>query len=214
MSIINRIKQIIEYKGISTRKFCINVGISNGFFDKVKDVGSEKLLKILNTYPEISAEWLLTGNGSMIKDCKIVASEPDITFKTKMGEIPLIPVEAMADFVNKETFALHHESEYYFVPAFRNAEFLIQINGDSMFPKYSSGDIIACKRLSLKNIFFQWNKTYVIDTVQGVLIKRVKKASSKDFILIVSDNPAYEPFEIPISEIRSIATVVGVMRLE
>ena len=109
MSIINRIKQIIEYKGISTRKFCINVGISNGFFDKVKDVGSEKLLKILNTYPEISAEWLLTGNGSMIKDCKIVASEPDITFKTKMGEIPLIPVEAMADFVNKETFALHHD---------------------------------------------------------------------------------------------------------
>lgn len=67
MNIIERIKKVIEYKQISTRKFCIEVGVANGFFDKVKDVGSEKLLKILNTYPEISAEWLLAGKGNMIK---------------------------------------------------------------------------------------------------------------------------------------------------
>ncbi len=45
----------------------MEIGIANGYLDKVKDVGSEKLLKILNTYPKISPEWLLTGNGTMIK---------------------------------------------------------------------------------------------------------------------------------------------------
>jgi len=68
MNIIDRIKQIIEYKGISTRKFCIEIGVANGFFDKVKDVGSGKVLKILETYPDISANWLLTGKGDMLSE--------------------------------------------------------------------------------------------------------------------------------------------------
>jgi hypothetical protein len=75
MNIIDRIRDIIKYKGISTRKFCLEVGIANGFFDKVKDIGSEKLLKILNTYPELSVEWLLTGNGQMLKETQPVKEE-------------------------------------------------------------------------------------------------------------------------------------------
>jgi cell division protein FtsB len=67
MGIVERIKKVIEYEQISTRKFCIEIGVANGFFDKVKDVGSEKVLKILNRYPEISPEWLLMGTGGMLR---------------------------------------------------------------------------------------------------------------------------------------------------
>lgn len=65
--VIDRIKKIIEYKEISTRQFCLKVGVANGFLDKVKDVGSEKLVKILYAFPDISPEWLLTGNGAMLR---------------------------------------------------------------------------------------------------------------------------------------------------
>lgn len=65
--VIDRIKKIIEYKEISTRQFCLKVGIANGFLDKVKDVGSEKLVKILYAFPDISPEWLLTGKGAMLR---------------------------------------------------------------------------------------------------------------------------------------------------
>jgi len=74
MSITERIKQIIEYKSISVRKFCIEIGVSNGFLDKVKDIGCEKVLKILKTYPDISAEWLISGEGEMLKSMKKEAS--------------------------------------------------------------------------------------------------------------------------------------------
>jgi hypothetical protein len=67
VDIVDRIKKIIEYKNISTRKFCIEIGVANGFFDKVKDVGSKKILKILYKYPEINPEWLLTGAGEMLR---------------------------------------------------------------------------------------------------------------------------------------------------
>ena len=68
MKIIDRIKEIIKYKGISTRKFCMEIGVANGFFDKVRDVGTEKALKILNRYPDISPEWLITGKGAMLRE--------------------------------------------------------------------------------------------------------------------------------------------------
>lgn len=64
--IVDRILQIIEHKGISKLKFYNETGLSNGFLDKVKDVGASKIERILNTYPEINPIWLVMGNGDMI----------------------------------------------------------------------------------------------------------------------------------------------------
>ena len=66
MDLASRIKQIIEYKGISVRKFCRETGLSNGFLDRVKDIGVSKLNKILSTYNEINPLWLLNGEGDML----------------------------------------------------------------------------------------------------------------------------------------------------
>lgn len=45
-------------------------------------------------------------------------------------------------------------------------------------------------------------------------MKRIKKSSNEDVIICKSDNENYEPFEMPKDEIRNIALVVGVIRLE
>ena len=119
----------------------------------------------------------------------------------------------MAGFGTGDMQVLEYECERFVIPTFHEAEFLIQVKGSSMYPKYSSGDIVACKKLPV-DTFFQWNKVYVLDTVQGALIKRIKRANSEDNLLIVSDNPKYEPFELKRSEIRSVAIVIGVIRLE
>ena len=63
--------------------------------------------------------------------------------------IPLIPIDAMAGFGKDESQVMEHECEHYIVPMFRGAEFLIQVKGSSMIPKYNSGDVVACKRLPL-----------------------------------------------------------------
>jgi len=66
--VIDRILQIIEYKGINKNVFYKETGLSNGFLDKVKDIGVSKLDLILKAYPEISMEWLVSGVGPMLKD--------------------------------------------------------------------------------------------------------------------------------------------------
>ena len=160
----------------------------------------------------ISPEWLLTGEGEMLRPeqsthTAVPATQPGIG-------IPLIPIEAMAGFGTGEVQVLEYECDRYVVPAFKDAEFLIQVKGSSMLPKYNSGDIVACKKLPMDQLFFQWNKVYVLDTNQGALIKRVKAGSDNEHLLIVSDNERYEPFELHKKFIHSVAIVIGVIRLE
>ncbi len=159
----------------------------------------------------ISAQWLLTGNGEMIKDDKREVAHQ--TENPKEG-IPLIPFSAMAGALTGEQSALEYECERYVVPAFHNADFLMPVKGNSMTPTYISGDIVACQRVPMTDIFFQWNKPYVLDTSQGAIIKRIKPGSDKDHVLIVSDNKEYDPFELPYKDIYAVALVIGLIRLE
>ena len=167
----------------------------------------------------VSSEWLLTGEGPMLKKDRVenrnTPKEAEAHPATRPGEgIPLLPISAMAGALTSEAIVLDYECERYVVPAFKGADFLIPVKGSSMYPKYSSGDIVACKRVPMSGLFFQWNKVYVIDTTQGPLIKRIKPGSNNDTVLIVSDNEKYDPFELPVSEIHAVALVIGVIRLE
>ncbi len=84
-----------------------------------------------------------------------------------------------------------------------------------MHPKYNAGDIVACKKLPLKDIFFQWNGVYVLNIIRGALIKRVYKTDDADRISLVSENEKYIPFDLHRSQIHATALVMrGVIRLE
>lgn len=201
--------KFLEYKGVSKYEFYQKTGISNGILSQKNGLSEENLLRFLNYFGEISPEWLLTGNGPMLRSDLPVARPA-----TEPGAgIPLIPINAMAGMFTGEQVVLELECDRYVVPVFKEAEFLITVKGSSMIPKYNSGDIVACKRMPL-DTFFQWNKVYVLDTEQGPLIKRVKKGTTEDTLTIFSDNPSYEPFELPRTKIYHIALVVGVIRLE
>ena len=214
--VVDRIGKIIAVKGLSVRAFEQSISASNGAIgraiNKGSDIGAMWLSKIIETYPDINATWLLTGAGIMLQsdaDVPIATAEP-----TAVGGIPLIPIEAMAGALSgNSTQVMERECEHYNIPMFKGAEFLIRISGDSMQPKYYSGDIVACKRLPL-DTFFQWNRVYVVDSEQGVIIKRVRRGRDDRHIVFVSDNTAYEPFELPLEKIYSIALVVGVVRAE
>lgn len=213
-----RILHYIECKNIPKSKFYNDLGIKRGLLDSDKlkaSVTDVVIAKILAIYKDLNINWLLTGEGNMLrteseKENIPVAHPSD----SPMEGIPLIPISAMAGAFTGEQTVLEYECERFVVPTFKGAEFLISVKGSSMYPKYNSGDIVACKRLPMDDIFFQWNKVYVLDTDQGPLIKRVKPGSDKEHVLIVSDNERYEPFELPLNRIYHVALVIGVIRLE
>lgn len=214
LTIKERIMAFLDRSNIKKIDFYSTTGIEASNFkgkNKTSQPGSDMLVKILTLYPQLSAEWLLTGRGSMIKDSNIPIAQQATN---SHDGIPLIPFSAMAGALTGENSVLEYECERYIVPAFKGADFLIPIKGDSMQPTYKSGDIVACQRLPMTNLFFQWNRPYVLDTAQGALIKRIQPGKDQQHVLIVSDNEQYAPFELPYSEIYSVATVIGLIRME
>ncbi len=69
--IIERIKCYLDYKHISVAAFEKSIGMSNASFAKSlkggKSIGSDKLERILSTYDDLSAEWLLRGVEPMLR---------------------------------------------------------------------------------------------------------------------------------------------------
>lgn len=224
MSVVQRIKKYIDFKGITNQKFEQEIGYSNGAFatqlKKNKEIGSGKLENILTKYSDINPSWLLIGEGEMLKPQGIVNERQQSYSIGNVQEdsegVPLIPIDAMAGFGEGSMQVMQYDLDRYKVPEFTelNVDFMIRVKGSSMYPKYNSGDLVACKKLSIKDLFFQWNKVYVLDTEQGALIKRIKKSDTDNCIKIVSDNPSYDPFDMPLDKIFAISIVVGVIRLE
>lgn len=228
-----RLTDVLNYLSVTKNAFALKIGYERAqtVYDIIngKSAPSYDFFRRfqISEYSEIiNIDWLLTGRGSMLKtDTTPLMGDQDSpkeeddspvaihTDNPKEG-IPLIPINAMAGALTSEQTVMEYECERYVVPLFKGAEFLIPVKGSSMYPKYSSGDIVACKRVPMTDLFFQWNKVYVLDTNQGALIKRIKKGSDAEHILIVSDNKDYEPFELPIRCINNVAIVIGVIRLE
>lgn len=200
----------IKEKKLSKSDFYKITGLSNGFLDKGGSVTSSNLETILKHFPEISLEWLVTGQGPMLRKDLPVARPSDTG-------VPLIPIDAIAGIPAGDNLGLRFiDCEHYIVPEFANlnVEYMIRVSGSSMYPKYSNGDILACRRVQ-DILFFQWGKIYVIDSSQGALVKRVFEDEDPERILLVSDNKEkYPPFSIPKSDIRSVSIVLGVIRLE
>ena len=219
------ILQFIEYKGISKYQFYQLTGITRGVLDQNNGMSEENTAKFLAYHPEINTEWLLTGKGDMLKkytsDHKniSVVNEPVETYqKTNKKGIPMLPFDAFAGIGDNTIPGVNFDTieDRYIVPLFDGikVDFMLPVRGSSMYPKYSSGDVVAC-RLVTELLFVQWNKVYVIDSVsQGVIMKRLLKGETDSHIVCRSDNEKYDDFNVPMDDIRSIALVVGVIRLE
>ena len=88
MKIKERIKEYLEFKGLSKYHFYKKMGFSNGFLDKEGSIGSDKCEKIIYEYSDLNIEWLLTGNGPMLKNEYDSNSNDQIQFDKIIAEEP------------------------------------------------------------------------------------------------------------------------------
>lgn len=173
----------------------------------------------------VDSSWLLTGKGAMLQETEnknVPTSNRTVEIARQVPHgssegIPLIPLDAVAGFPADSGGRVRMEDcERYVIPEFENkgANFLIRVSGDSMVPLYYSGDLLACRKITDIR-FFQWGTVYVLETSQGVLVKRVQEsADHADSILCVSENNSvHHPFLLPRDDIRSLSIIVGLVRL-
>lgn len=218
-NIKERVLYLAENIEVSKQEFFRKIEITYGNFTgdkKNRPLNSDAIENILLNYPKTNPEWLLTGKGKMLKEDILTAKEDQAPYYLNPKGIPLVNVTAIGGFGNSN-FAIEQRDvkDYYVIPKFQHkkVDFMIEVEGSSMYPKYNSGDVVACRVIN-EHSFIQWNKTHVIATKdQGIIIKRIKKGEN-GCLLMISDNKDYDPFHVPTEEIEGIALVVGVIRLE
>jgi len=229
---IQRLGKYIDFKNIKVSVFEKKTGMSNASFGKAlkekRSIGTDKLENILKIYTDINPQWILTGKGPMLKEdatTPMVVNEPTEKYNIHPEKqdnrseksYPLVDVYAIGGFGNAD-FSIEQKNikDHYVIPAFKNCniDFMIEVKGDSMYPIYSSGDIVACSIIRTSN-FIQWNRVHIIATKeQGILIKRLKQSKKNGFLTAISDNNNYEPFDLPKDEITGMALVIGGVRVE
>ena len=100
-----------------------------------------------------------------------------------------------------------------FLPDFGDNVIFINVYGDSMYPKYKSGDMIGIKPVEFQYIVFGHPYVVVFDN-GDTNIKYVQKGSDEHHVILASENPKYEPREYPLSIIRFFFTVKGSLNKE
>ncbi|GIM53721.1 S24 family peptidase [Capnocytophaga cynodegmi] len=223
---VSRIKEFIDYKGLSVRKFEENVGFSNGAFASQyknnKSIGSDKIENILRFYPEINTEWLLLGKGEMLKS----ETQPpvEIITPTKVkgrdlmpkvvvvddadnDRIPLVPVKAQAGYLNG-----YGDPEYieklptYSVPTLRNGTYrMFQVGGHSMYPTLQNNSYVVGEFVE------NWeqmsdNRIYVVVTsTEGIIVKRViNRLKEYESLYCKSDNRDYPHISVNVQDIKEV----------
>lgn len=220
---------ILDELDLRAPTFAKNIGLNHQRIHdiqsgKTKSISSQVANAIKSKYSQFNITWLLTGEGNMFADLGNKEHVDDIVGDvlneygiTSRKTYPLIPIEAVAGYGEDNNGVTYEDCEQYLVPEFeaRGMEFLIRVSGSSMYPKYSNGDVLACKKIP-EVLFFQWGKVYVIDSSQGQLVKRIfPDNDNTDNIVCVSDNKEnYPPFSMPKSDIRSVSLVLGAIKLD
>ena len=181
MEIKDRISKFIQYKNITIAEFERNVSLANGYIKKFKgSIGSDKLNNIISYYPDININWLITGEGSMLKsEISNMLVESPMEYGKKQTR-PRIPYTAAAGSLTSAVEGVTSDQceQIPRINVFPDYDFTIILKGDSMEPKYEGGDEVACKRIDSTS-FIQWGKVHVLDTAQGIIIKRIYEDGEK-----------------------------------
>lgn len=217
-----RLVAYLTTKKISTREFERRSGLSNGYLKSLRANPSvDKLSAILKAYPDLNRIWLLTGEGSMLVSSSRVENPTSHEKKspshadesTKEEEmVKVLPIAAHGGSLTGFAEAANDYDCEWMPSPFKGADFAIDVVGDSMAPEYPSGSRVIIKRIN-DAAFIEWGKVYVLDTENGVVLKKVVHTEKSDSLHCVSlnPNPDYAPFDIPRSSIYGIYRVLGLL---
>ena len=214
MPLIDRVRNLIASKGLTVKKFENIVGLSNGAVSKMGDDTRKNTIdRIIDAFPDVNRDWLLTGNGEMLKDG---AGVPVAGETYREDDVPecymtyLVPMAAMGgSLVGFEEAGVRREDCERVVTPIADIDWAVPVCGDSMEPEYPNGSRVLVKQINPSD-FIAWGNVFVLDTTNGIIIKVVKQSDREGYVRCVSLNPSgrYQPFDVPMRSIRAMYRVI------
>lgn len=234
--------EFIKEKDISNRKFLLKCGLSETYISTLTgNPSGDTLKKIESAYPELNTDWLLTGEGEMLKvpatltvynpsseerqeigsssiDMSIVPAEVVEEIKAEVVEemiVPIVPHEvALKAETNIKKYIEDNASELeHFDPRSVTAEVdtAERICTNSMYPTFLPGDVIFIQFLQEKSKITDGG-IYYFDTSTRPTMIRLVKLLDDGRLLLKAFNPRYGDIYMRKEEITNIGKISGMYR--
>lgn len=177
--------------------------VSQALLGNDKYLTDSFIARFAEVFPDINADWLLTGKGNMLK-----TNNPDTPdCRGDVILIPLLPLAAQGGSLNDFIVSVKSDDCEKIVSPIRGVDFAMTVSGDSMDPEYPSGSKILIKKINEK-AFIEWGRVYVLDTCNGSVIKKILPGSTPEAVSCVSINAHYPPFQVAFDDVYGMYRVL------
>lgn len=207
---IDRFKRACRAKGMTVQQLQNMLGKTNAYFRNMGYISPKMAIEVKKLIPDLNIEYINKGEGKMFLDVLAKQEAKEV----KASAIPLLPISARGGTLTGFSEGVNiYECEMITTPIV-GAELAITVTGDSMEPEYPSGCVVFVKKVNEK-AFIEWGKTFVIDTCNGVVIKKVFPVEGDDSKVICrSVNKAYPDYSISLADTYGFYKVLMQMSLK
>lgn len=226
--LIERIKYIMDKNGMSISEFSkkadINQSNMSNMLSGKRKIGDAIINKIVLSF-DINKEWLLTGEGEMLKKTKSSKSNAVFIENPNFVMIPIVSQYAYAGYLSG-----YADPEYiealptmpFFIDHQVNGKYRgFEVKGDSMDDGSANslieGDMLVCRqikqelwqyKLHIKKWFF-----VIVHKTEGILVKQITDHDTETGdITIHSLNNFYEDRVLNLNDVAQLFNVVQVSR--
>ncbi|WP_250434729.1 XRE family transcriptional regulator [Hanstruepera flava] len=181
-------------------------------YEEGRSAPNIKMLVLLSNYFKIPVDILIKNDLTKSKDTSFIeVGNKRVLFPITVDEsnenlIEVVPVKASAGYLSgyddPEYIEQLQKIKLPFLPTGKHRAF--PIKGDSMLP-LKEGSYVVGKFIEDRKDITD-NKTYVLLTLNdGMVYKRINNSiKERNTLLLISDNPLYQPYEISIDEVLEI----------
>jgi len=216
MSPNHRLKLFINAKYTRVKDFAEDLGIYPGDVSKYTNEGGSQFVTLdkINRLRELglNTDWYRTGEGEML-----LVEKPQINNKNK--GVPYYPIDVTASLVRSFNDVQEHPDFYVDFKPFNDCTAYFPVYGDSMYPQYCSGDIVAVIEIKKYNII-EWGHAYLIITNEESNNLRTIKTihqhdTDKNKIILRASNPRFKgDIEIEVHTIVGLYKIKGKIHIE
>lgn len=229
--------------GNSVNAFAKNIGVDTANLNKMvkgqQSITKKTVQKIISAYPQVSEEWLLTGEGEMLRHApsQNVTENNNIVGNSNTGNntiinntqpnkdenappTKLIVPKYLTSLPNTDVYKVLKADGHTMqldsmtaIPPYNNFDFYYMVRQDSMKPLFKEGDVLALAHTERGSDIIQ-GASMIIDTNDfGFLLRRIYDRGDYYECRIINENSSFETQNIAKTKVIRLYRIVYSIRL-
>ena len=218
MTTKERFIEYLKIKGIGQTSFEESAGLSRGAISQKSGFSANSIEKIAIACPDLNLDWLITGNGEMLKsEASTISTPPNNNNAINYKLVPLLNLDAVGGIHSPNVVLGDREYADQLIP-FTDAlegDVALTVSGESMSPTCPPGSRVLIRQIPQWREYFGYGNIFVLLLTDGRrILKEVQKypEDSKNYILCKSHNDKYPEEELPKSMIASVWKVIKILK--